>query len=298
MNTHLVFVHGRAQEGKDGHALKREWISTFERGLAKSGLQLPIPESQIHFPYFGDTLHDLTKNLPEDQAARVTVMGAREDTSRQEFLAAVLQDVQQARGLSDSQVREAMASTHIVQGPLQWEWVQGILAAIDRYLPGASAASVALATNDVFHYLRDGRTAGVINKGVQSAMQAGVRQVVVSHSLGTLVAYNVLCNSASAGQWNVPLFVTLGSPLAVTAISQSLTPLKYPPAVGGWFNAMDGRDVVALYPLKTPYFNMAPPIENKVDVQNHTENHHGISGYLDDQEVARRIHAALTAQAG
>ena len=36
-------------------------------------------------------------------------------------------------------------------------------------------------------------------------------------------------------------------------------------------------------------------IENKTDVRNPTANRHGISGYLDDAEVARRIHDALLA---
>jgi hypothetical protein len=61
-----------------------------------------------------------------------------------------------------------------------------------------------------------------------------------------------------------------------------------------WFNAMDERDIVALYPLSKKYFQVTPQIENKTDVQNPTENRHGISGYLGDPEVARRIHAALT----
>jgi hypothetical protein len=57
------------------------------------------------------------------------------------------------------------------------------------------------------------------------------------------------------------------------------------------------RDVVALYPLDTKSFPLDPAnpaIENKTDVRNRTANRHGIAGYLDDQEVARRIYDALT----
>ena len=36
-----------------------------------------------------------------------------------------------------------------------------------------------------------------------------------------------------------------------------------------------------------------PPVENKTDVKNRTNNQHGINGYLDDKDVARRIHDAL-----
>ena len=63
--------------------------------------------------------------------------------------------------------------------------------------------------------------------------------------------------------------------------------------MGNWFNAMDKRDVVALYPLDSVHFPINPVTENKTDVQNETENRHGISGYLNDKEVAKRIYEAL-----
>ena len=61
---------------------------------------------------------------------------------------------------------------------------------------------------------------------------------------------------------------------------------------------MDERDVVALYSLEPAFFPLDPanpPIENKRDVRNRTRNRHGISGYLDDKEVAKRIYDALVA---
>ncbi len=40
-------------------------------------------------------------------------------------------------------------------------------------------------------------------------------------------------------------------------------------------------------------FDITPAIENKTDVDNPTENRHGISGYLTDAVVAKRIYDAL-----
>ena len=101
--------------------------------------------------------------------------------------------------------------------------------------------------------------------------------------------------------WKVPLLITVGSPLAITEVRSTLrflNPIRCPECVSAWFNAMDKRDVVALYPLDSTTFPLDPPmpaIENKTDVRNRTGNRHGIAGYLDDAEVARRIHQALTA---
>ena len=67
---------------------------------------------------------------------------------------------------------------------------------------------------------------------------------------------------------------------------------QYPAGVGVWFNAMDPDDVVSLYPLEPPHFPVTP-IENYTEVDNQTPNQHGIVGYLNDSEVAKRIHAAL-----
>jgi len=61
----------------------------------------------------------------------------------------------------------------------------------------------------------------------------------------------------------------------------------------GWYNAYDERGVVALNPLSKKYFDITPEIENKDDVRNHTDNRHGIEGYLDDKDVAREIYEAL-----
>ncbi|MFN7929349.1 MAG: hypothetical protein U0Y68_15670 [Blastocatellia bacterium] len=67
-----------------------------------------------------------------------------------------------------------------------------------------------------------------------------------------------------------------------------------PPCVESWLlNAYDDRDVVALHPLDGNTFNITPAIENKMDVDNQTDNRHGIIGYLNDGVVATKIREAL-----
>jgi hypothetical protein len=47
--------------------------------------------------------------------------------------------------------------------------------------------------------------------------------------------------------------------------------------------------ILVLYPLDNINFAVAPPTENFQDVKNHTDNRHGIIGYLDDATIAGRI---------
>lgn len=302
----LVFVHGRAQEKKDSKALKEEWITDWEAGLALSGLSLPLPRERIHFPYYGDTLDQLVAGKSPDEAARIVIRGAAPDAARdlgaeeKAFIeAALLEMVARFEADPDLAVQRALPAGRLVErGVLNWEWVQGILKVLDRHVPGASGASVALATRDVFQYLTNDGIRGVIEAGTAAAMPTDRETVVVSHSLGTVVAYNLLRLNGQQKGWKVPLFVTLGSPLAVTVIKQKLAgikPIGFPRCAAAWFNAMDERDVVSLYPLDTRNFPLTPAIDNKVNVHNKTSNAHGISGYLGDREVAKRIHDALTA---
>lgn len=295
MTRQLVFVHGRAQERLDSIALKKEWIDAWQAGLDKAGLAMPIAETDVRFPYYGDTLEQMTAGRSAEEAARIVVRGDGMDRAEKEFLQAWLKETQAECGISDAEVAAVVDPAVRERGVLNWGWVQGILSVLDTKVPGASAASVALATKDVYSYLTKPAIRDTMDAGVRSAFAAATEAVVVSHSLGTVVAYNVLRRSDSAQGLHVPLFVTLGSPLAVTVVKKEIRPISHPACAKRWFNAMDDRDVVALFPLDGSHFDVEPSIENKTDVDNPTSNRHGISGYLGDPEVARRIHAALTA---
>jgi hypothetical protein len=291
----LVFVHGRAQEHKDAAALKAEWIASWAKGLEANGLAMEIAEPDIRFPYYGDTLYDLAAGKSTADAAAIVVKGMLAtgedqvpvDPAQRAFVREVLLQVESERGI--------VVPTQDVteKGVLNWEWVQDVLEVIDRSVPFASGASIALATNDVYQYLARTDIRDTIENGVRQALLPGVPTVVVSHSLGTVVAYNLLRREGAKNGWKVPLFVTLGSPLGVNAIRKKLAPNPFPDCVGHWFNAFDPRDVVALFPLDATNFPMNPAITNKDDVKNLTPNRHGISGYLSDPEVARTIYEAL-----
>lgn len=291
----LVFVHGRAQENKDAAALKAEWVDAWRSGLAKSGLSVPISDTDIRFPYYGQTLYELAQGKTAGEAAAVIVKGDDADREQQAFVREVILELQRKQGITDADLAQAAGVDVVQKGPLNWEWLQGVLKVIDQRVPLASGASIALATNDVYQYLDNIGIRDEIETGVRQALVPSVPTVVVAHSLGTVVAYNLLRREGAAQGWKVPLFVTIGSPLAVTAIRKKLAPNRHPTCVGRWLNVFDERDVVALYPLDADHFPLDPQITNKRDVDNPTSNRHGISGYLSDQEVAKALFDAVVA---
>ncbi len=285
----LILVHGRSQQGKAPDLLQQQWLSALKDGLQNANVELP-QGIDIRFPFYGDRLDELIRDLDTPLISDVMSRGASQDTAEADFRGELLYEMAQNAGVTDSDIQSYFKGTYQERGPQNWEWVQSILKALDSKTSLGEAAIEAF-TRDVYVYLTNKSVRKAID-GIVSASLSEGSCVVVGHSLGSVVAYNVLRNTLSAV--DVRKYVTVGSPLGIRAIKRRLeSPLSMPGCVESWFNAMDERDVVALYPLDAHNFNINPAIENKTDVNNHTDNRHGIEGYLDDATVARRIRDAL-----
>lgn len=115
---------------------------------------------------------------------------------------------------------------------------------------------------------------------------------MITHSLGTVIAYDVLCEPHFAGR-TVPLLVTLGSPLGYTEIQDVVTkPLQLPAPVQLWANFADPLDAVALDTSLADEFQGAPRIID-ARVNNPSPNNHAACGYLGASRVRSTVTAAL-----
>lgn len=292
MTRTLLLVHGRSQEDRDPDELKAEWVDALRRGLARRGLTLPVPESAIRFPHYGSTLRDLTRR-PADEAAEIIVRSTGQDLDphRARFLEATLREIALGAGAGEDELFPHPPGAVVERGAAQSERMRTILGVLDRRAPGLGGAAIALLVDDVYAYLRIPAITRQIDDGVRAALaSSGGPCVVVAHSLGSVVAYRVLRDGDGR---NVPLLVTVGSPLGVSTIRRALRPLRHPEGVGRWLNARDVRDLVALHALDAERFPVTPPVEDLATVDNHMPNRHGIAGYLGDPDVAARIHDAL-----
>jgi hypothetical protein len=117
--------------------------------------------------------------------------------------------------------------------------------------------------------------------------------VVVSHSLGTVIAYDVLRESRFAGAV-VPLLVTVGSPLGYTEVQDVATqPLQIPAAVRLWANFADPLDIIALDTTLADDFRDARGIIVDARVDNRSPNNHAACGYLRVSQVRSVLAAAV-----
>ena len=288
-STKLLFVHGRGQQGLNPETLKSEWLATLNRGTTTFGQSVPT-DIDVAFPFYGDILDKYTQQFGIPLTSDVQARGTPLDDEFLVFQAEFAEAVRQRAGITDAQVDAEYGPDPAPRGPLNWKWVQAILRAIDKNGSGMNQKTLEIFTRDVFLYTTRAGVRDEIDQIVAGKLTEQPT-VVVSHSLGTVVAYSVLRTDRRS--LRVPLFVTVGSPLAVRAVRDQFRPLRSPSSVDAWYNAFDTRDVVALYPLDADNFPVRPAIENNSTVRNHTENRHGIVGYLDNPDVAKRILNAL-----
>jgi len=148
--------------------------------------------------------------------------------------------------------------------------------------------------------------------GMADAMRERVRSairrndgplVVLAHSLGSIMAFDVLSEPELAGR-DVS-FVTVGSPLGLGPTQDHLRawrgrrPIEIPAGVGTWRNFHAGGDPVAVGSgvegLRNDY---APSLRvHATEVRNEAEWHHALNGYLETPEVRDAIHAHLWGRA-
>ena len=241
----------------------------------------------VDFPFYGDILDEFVKKADLPTPAEVVQKGPGQDKDFEQFQQAVLMEMKKEMRISDDEV-EAMLppGAPTEKGPENWAWVQAIARLLDDHFTPLTDFTIERFLKDVFLYLTRPAVAKAINKTVED-MLTNEPTIVVSHSLGTVVAYNVIRKNKA--KLKLTKFVTLGSPLGIRGVSAKLGLIENVAANVGWYNAYDERDVVALNPLDLSYFPVNPSVINNNGVKNHTKNRHGIVGYLNDGGVGAAI---------
>lgn len=282
----LVFIHGMRQEGLIVADLLRAWRDSLYGKWEELGLERPDVEPEM--PYYGDVLDRLTREL---HGGGHVVERGEPGIAPSPTEEAMIREFAEANGVTDSEVRAELGGEVVARGPANWEWVQAIGRVLEERVPLFRTIGVSLVVQ-VDAYLNRPHVAQAVDDIVQPFLSLGP-VVVVSHSLGTIVAYRLL-RKPNVGE--VPLFLTLGSPLGINAVKDRLRPpkLAQPEQVEHWLNGADERDFVALY-AKLDTRTFCAGIENIDDIHNRHEDAHSIIDYLADERLARAIHRSLTA---
>lgn len=126
--------------------------------------------------------------------------------------------------------------------------------------------------------------------------------VVIGHSLGSMIAYDVLSRLDPA-KFDVRLFVTIGSPLGITEIQDQMKPLTgqkrlaVPDCVKRWLNVADLLDPVALDKrISNDYAKSVHDVaieDEEVENPDGPQHPHSGSGYLRTEAVRTAVSDAV-----
>jgi hypothetical protein len=282
----LVFVHGRAQEGKNKNELRDRWEGALRIAWTKCGISAPA-NIDLRFPYYGDELDKWVKN-PDGTVKKRSVEVQPDLTPFEE---AFLRGMIEKAGVTDAEIRAELPTDVATRAPQNWEWLQAGFRALSRRSPALGRFGLGLLA-DVETYLTRGAAKRAVDDIVRREISGSEQVVVVAHSLGTIVSYRVL-NELNPPA-DVPLFMTLGSPLGIDIVKTHLRPpsLAIPKGVRKWVNAADERDPVALF-SKLTSATFCDGIENLSEVKNSREDPHSIYDYLSDSVICKRLSQAL-----
>lgn len=162
---------------------------------------------------------------------------------------------------------------------------------IDGKLPTDAAAEALMPRlfNDAVSYRKSRDRRHAIYQCVLEAIPPGADVVIIAHSLGSVVAADLLYHLPLGSR--LRMLITLGSPLGLKPLQEHLNRRshRFPYEVTGpWINIVGTRDAVTGFRGLSRYFPEA--LDVFVDTGTQPRSAHAASTYLDHPTVARAIH--------
>ena len=284
----MILVHGISQEGKSTQKILDEWLPFLRTAFATRTANPLDRLTRIDAAFYGDRLAQLSSVKVHDQAIALGAEEATDDFG--DFALDALREIALRMGATQAQIEAEAAQTVVAQGAgAHKAWLKAIARVIEIISPlhGVLALRV---LGQAHAYIRNQHVHDEVNKLVRPLFEDDEPVIVVSHSLGTIVAYSLLREFARNNRpCNVPLFVTLGSPLGIDSVRKGFPkPRTKPDNVLRWVNGADPEDFVVLRSELTSD-NFVPGIENHPDIHNSHEDRHAISGYLSNARIAKAL---------
>ena len=323
MVPRLLFVHGIGGPRHEESELT-SWTSALAVGMRESGHSDAADAlnsgalASCRFTYYGDLFQ-----RPQAQGAGLPPADGPESAILAELLVGLVDELTaehehpdtprdgdwEGRRLLLRQARAEAASAGQAQGALavmrralnvattllSWQpWSAAAEWAVPKLMVrdlAQVARYLARAEHDESGTSLDAR----VRRRVADALALGEGStVVVSHSLGTIVALETLHELTS----DIRLFVTLGSPISMrTVVWPRLVPQppSTPPGVGSWLNYWDRDDIIAVRPRLErdlrPNSAGVAPVSGRIDSDGLWV--HSAGKYLAQARVAGRIAEAL-----
>lgn len=289
----LIFLHGINNETNNPEIIEHQWWSAIEEGARALGLEPKRPE--IIVPFYGTHLADAVAGDREGAVA----MGGLDPEERQKAIL-LAEELAELMGVTDAQIAQeqmALAQTDLVEAGLPHDRrFIAIVRVMQRLAPTGGELFIKLLLEQAAGYLYNAIIRRMILDIVSDALpDPETPCVVVAHSLGTAVMYELLREEAARTR-SVHAFITLGSPLGLKAFRRHLAPLRaFPkPPIETWTNGRHRDDFITMgLPLNRSALGFEG-VRDITNIPNDGEDKHAVDAYLRAPEVTRAIVAALS----
>ena len=286
-------IHGIAQEFDGRFGLEQIWFTSVRDGLAAAGHHLAataLTEQRMQVAFFGNLFRPAGTMGGQDFPYSPSDIhpGLELDLLTELYRAASADD---ARSGSEPVTADSMSGGRVAAQVM-----------VERLLCTRTFARIARhafvgTLKQVVRFLSDQPTKQQVIERIRDAVRDDT-QVLIGHSMGSIVAYEYLCRYQPPG---VRLLVTLGSPLGIrNLIFDRLTPAPvhglgvWPGKVSTWVNVADPNDVVALRKELSPLWAGPASAHAIVDRQvNNGDEPHSVARYLNSRQTGAALGAVL-----
>jgi hypothetical protein len=292
----IVCVHGIKQQFKGESTTHSEWFPSLRDGIRLNGrvgrdTASSLTEADLRIAFYGDVFR------PQGQT-----LGVGDPWLGPEDLTAFEQSLLDAWWRETARIDQAVLEPGDLTMGRTPRTVQAALRAISgsAFFSGMSERMLLGDLVQVRRYFTEPDVRAAAQQRVADAVDDET-QVLVGHSLGSVVAYEALCANP---EWRVKALVTLGSPLGIrNLIFDRLLPPpdrsasrmghprgQWPGIEVQWTNVADEGDVVALVKDLRPLFG-DEVVSNRV---HNGAAAHDIRPYLTAPETGMAILTGLT----
>ncbi|MEV0170238.1 hypothetical protein AB0I00_03765 [Streptomyces sp. NPDC050803] len=278
--SRIVLVHGIAQQYKGAETLLTNWYPALSDGMAPAA----VARQDVAMAFYGDLFRPSGHRGQGDPELDATDV---EEGLERDLLLAWWQAAAETEGqVAGPEVAARVRTPYLVQRALD-------ALSHSAFFSGVGERLMIRDARHVRRYFTEPDTRAAVQDRFLCTLTDRT-EVVLAHSLGTVVAYEALCARPELRDLTL---ITLGSPLAVHGlVLDRLVPApvgghgRWPAPVKRWTNIADRGDIVALSKVLAPVFG-----DRVTDVLVHNgAKAHDARPYLTAKETGRAVVAGLT----
>lgn len=284
----ILFIHGMNQQKYTAQSLQKYWCDIFNQGINDCHISLKSPLN-IQLAFYGDliTAHHLSNHFDVDTLLPKFLLDFHVPYFSKKPSSTLVPHISSIPTFSSQHPMPIKTQLYLASQIIKDSALREFVLLLNHF-PQLHESLIHRFLIETYLYLDNPTFLQEVHQRVLSCLDPREEYIIVAHSLGTVIAYNLLQHIHS--NYTIRRFITLGSPLAFRVIQSKIThPIVRPMSLhGDWFNFYSRDDFLTAFPLSDTPFNFEPPIFNQ---QIHTFiNHpHNIIGYLQHPAVIQAI---------